>query len=103
MFSFKKCKVENCHTYALRDRDICFHHSLDKEAVIDNLIDDLKRIAPDVDSEKKICRMMDFSRDKLYDYVPDPYYSGAEGFELVLDLLEEACDGLLAYCRKSLK
>ena len=43
MFSFKKCKVENCHTYALRDRDICFHHSLDKEAVIDNLIDDLKR------------------------------------------------------------
>ena len=69
----------------------------------DRNIDDLKRIAPDVDSEKKICRMMDFSRDKLYDYVPDPYYSGAEGFELVLDLLEEACDGLLAYCRKSLK
>lgn len=26
-----------------------------------------------------------------YDYVPDPYYSGAEGFELVLDMLAIAC------------
>ncbi|MDO9321412.1 MAG: low molecular weight protein-tyrosine-phosphatase [Pseudomonas sp.] len=30
------------------------------------------------------------------DEVPDPYYSGEEGFELVLDLLERACDGLVA-------
>ena len=30
-----------------------------------------------------------------YDYVPDPYYEGAEGFELVLDLLEDACTNLL--------
>ncbi len=30
-----------------------------------------------------------------YDYVPDPYYEGAEGFELVLDLLEDACSNLL--------
>lgn len=30
-----------------------------------------------------------------YDYVPDPYYEGAEGFELALDLLEDACDHLL--------
>lgn len=30
------------------------------------------------------------------DEVPDPYYSGEEGFELVLDLLEQACDGLVA-------
>ncbi|QEY32140.1 low molecular weight phosphotyrosine protein phosphatase [Synechococcus sp. RSCCF101] len=27
--------------------------------------------------------------------VPDPYYGGDQGFELVLDLLEEACEGLL--------
>jgi protein-tyrosine phosphatase len=24
-----------------------------------------------------------------------PYYGGADGFEKVLDLLEDACDGLL--------
>ena len=27
--------------------------------------------------------------------VPDPYYGGDEGFEHVLDLLEDACSGLL--------
>ena len=30
-----------------------------------------------------------------YDHIPDPYYEGAEGFELVLDLLENACANLL--------
>ena len=29
-----------------------------------------------------------------YDYIPDPYYEGAEGFELVLDLLQDACANL---------
>jgi len=33
------------------------------------------------------------------DYVPDPYYGGAEGFEYVLDLLEDACAGLLEELR----
>lgn len=28
--------------------------------------------------------------------VPDPYYGGPDGFEQVLDLLEDACEGLLA-------
>jgi protein-tyrosine phosphatase len=28
--------------------------------------------------------------------VPDPYYGGADGFEQVLDLLEDACAGFLA-------
>lgn len=27
--------------------------------------------------------------------VPDPYYEGAEGFDLVIELLEDACEGLL--------
>jgi protein-tyrosine phosphatase len=27
--------------------------------------------------------------------VPDPYYGGRQGFETVLDLLEDACEGLL--------
>uniref|UniRef100_A0A7S2XZB6 Phosphotyrosine protein phosphatase I domain-containing protein n=1 Tax=Fibrocapsa japonica TaxID=94617 RepID=A0A7S2XZB6_9STRA len=27
--------------------------------------------------------------------VPDPYYGGAQGFETVLDILEDACTGLL--------
>lgn len=33
--------------------------------------------------------------------VPDPYYGGPEAFEYVLDLLEDACNGLLVYLRKT--
>ena len=68
----------------------------------DQNITDLKRMAPDLESVAKIHQMTEFSRNKLYDHVPDPYYSGAEGFELVLDLLEDACAGLLEYCKDHL-
>lgn len=34
--------------------------------------------------------------------VPDPYYGGPDGFELVLDLLEDACDNLLEEVKKDL-
>lgn len=33
--------------------------------------------------------------------VPDPYYGGPEGFEQVLDLIEQACRGLLAEVRSA--
>ncbi|KAL4458020.1 hypothetical protein ABPG75_012885 [Micractinium tetrahymenae] len=35
-----------------------------------------------------------------YRKVPDPYYGGQRGFELVLDLLDDACQGLLAAIRQ---
>jgi len=34
--------------------------------------------------------------------VPDPYYKGADGFEEVLDLVEDACDGLLEHIKARL-
>ncbi len=34
--------------------------------------------------------------------VPDPYYGGEDGFETVLDLIEQACEGLLAEVRRRL-
>ena len=57
----------------------------------------LHRLAPSRAAAEKICRMTDFCRrhpDRTY--VPDPYYEGREGFELVLDMLEDGCEGLLA-------
>lgn len=61
----------------------------------DNNIHNLKSIAPTVDAEKKIVAMADFfSMPRCTDYVPDPYYEGADGFELVLDLLDDACNNL---------
>lgn len=56
---------------------------------------DILELAPDVEAQKKVHRMVDFLQHLTHDHIPDPYYSGAEGFELVLDLLEDACDGLL--------
>lgn len=43
----------------------------------------------------KIYKMTQFSRKIKAPEVPDPYYKGAEGFEYVLDILEDACGGLL--------
>ena len=58
--------------------------------------DRLREIAPTVDDEKKVVRMIDFVKGfPQCDCVPDPYYDGAEGFELVLDLLEDGCVNLL--------
>lgn len=56
---------------------------------------DLKRMAPSLEAARKIVPMAALVDDSLnYDYVPDPYYEGAEGFELVLDLLENGCRNL---------
>jgi len=54
-------------------------------------------LASDYDKKysHKIVMMTDFAGDGKYKEVPDPYYSGPEGFELVLDILEDACMGLL--------
>lgn len=72
----------------------------------------LRRLAPTVEAEAKLVPMAAFIpggefapevtpqqrlTDPLvgYDYVPDPYYEGADGFELVLDLLQAGCANLL--------
>lgn len=62
----------------------------------DNLRD-LKEMAPKKEHWKKILLMTDFSSNNHYDGVPDPYYSGPEGFELVLDLLQDTTQGFLSY------
>ncbi len=56
---------------------------------------ELRRMAPDRRYLKKLHLMTDFSRHLYYNGVPDPYYGGDEGFDLVLDLLEDAGEGLL--------
>jgi protein-tyrosine phosphatase len=55
----------------------------------------LKNLARNEKDIKKIHKMTDFSKEWSYTEVPDPYFGGYEGFELVLDLLEDSCEGLL--------
>lgn len=65
----------------------------------DSNIGALKDLAPSPEEERKIRRMCDFCMEKTADHVPDPYYGGASGFENVLDILEDACRGLLEQLR----
>ena len=39
--------------------------------------------------------MLSYARSTEISDVPDPYYGGEQGFENVLDLLEDACSGLI--------
>ena len=42
--------------------------------------------------------MVDFCKSNQVKEIPDPYYGGSQGFENVLDLLEEACEELFKFC-----
>lgn len=55
----------------------------------------LKSITRNSSHLAKIYKMTDFAPECNYSEIPDPYYGGNEGFELVLDLLENACKGLM--------
>lgn len=56
---------------------------------------DLKALASNKQHVNKLSRMTDYCTQFSMNEVPDPYYGGDAGFELVLDLLEDACDGLI--------
>lgn len=43
----------------------------------------------------KIRLLTNFCQNKTADHVPDPYYGGEKGFDQVVDLVEDACAGLL--------
>ena len=63
----------------------------------DNLAELRRRAQPKYRERFKL--MMDYAPDATRSDVPDPYYGGPQGFEEVLDLLEEAADGLLQTVR----
>jgi protein-tyrosine phosphatase len=56
---------------------------------------DLLALAPDDEARAKVRMFLAGDRD-----VPDPYYGGADGFEHVLDLVEEASALLLRELRQ---
>ena len=56
---------------------------------------DLMRYAKKPEHQAKIHLMTHFSSAYLEQEVPDPYYRGQNAFELVLDMLEDSCRGLM--------
>ena len=51
----------------------------------------------------KIFRLSEFAVNIKFDEVPDPYYGGDKGFEIVLDIIEDACKGLMEKIKNDIK
>lgn len=64
-------------------------------------LDDLLSICPQ-QHQGKVQLFLDFASDLKQRDVPDPYYGGSQGFERVLDLVEEGARGLLEDIQKRL-
>lgn len=60
----------------------------------------MQRIAPAV-YRSKLALFMSFARNAEFDEVPDPYYGGPTGFDLVLNMCESAVQGLFDRLRES--
>ena len=59
----------------------------------------LQRINPP-DSDSQVGLFLEYARHHSEREVPDPYYGGADGFERVLDMVEDAAQGLLEEIRQ---
>lgn len=64
---------------------------------------DLYRYARTPEHKAKIQLMTAFSHFYHGQEIPDPYYQGGSAFELVLDMLEDSCQGLLEELDKGRK
>lgn len=58
---------------------------------------DILYLDPQGNYRDKVRLMCDFALHHREREVPDPYYGGSEGFNKVIDLLLDACEGLLQY------
>ncbi len=87
-----------------RSRQICEDDFLIFDRIIvmdDNNYRDVCRLAPSPEAQRKIERFVSLcSNHPNAHYVPDPYYEGREGFEKVLDLLEDGCRTLICACEE---
>ena len=59
----------------------------------------LQRIVPP-GSDSQLGLFLEYARHHAEREVPDPYYGGADGFERVLDMVEDAANGLLQHVRQ---
>lgn len=64
-------------------------------------LDNLRRMAMP-EHQDKIRLFMDYARSFEDDEVPDPYYGLGHGFDLVLDMVEDASQGLVEEIRRKL-
>lgn len=60
------------------------------------------KVDPSGEYHHKVFPMVKFCTQHDVSAVPDPYFGGADGFELVLDIIEDGCHGLLKQIKSEL-
>ena len=73
-------------------------YEFDHILVMDNdNLDAVKSLTKDHNNafNSKIKLILSYSKNSKLDEVPDPYYGGQNGFDKVIDLLDDAMDGLI--------
>lgn len=86
------------YTFTHRSRKVCSDDFENFDLILamdDENYERLSRLAPTIEGVERVERMIDYIPNSRYTYVPDPYYEGHEGVELVLDMLEKGCSNLL--------
>lgn len=63
---------------------------------------DLQSLDSRAEHREKVRLFCEFCREHEAREVPDPYYGGPEGFDKVLDLLEDGCAGLAEHVKERL-
>ena len=95
----RRAALERGYNLTHRSRTVCEDDFYDFDMIIvmdDNNYERVSRLSPERKYLDKLYRMAEFMTDYPdYTYVPDPYYEGAEGFYLVLNMLENGCKVLL--------
>lgn len=90
------------YTLTSRARQVCAEDFDDFDLIL--VMDeqnrrDLRAFARSAADMQKVRLFCEFVTDRPETDVPDPYYGGEDGFETVLDLVENGCEGILRSLR----
>jgi len=64
-------------------------------------LSEIRHFCGDPELMNKVKFFCEFAKDRPEKQVPDPYYGGDQGFEQVLDIVENGCGHLLEHVRQS--
>lgn len=91
--------ADHGYDFSSRSRQFCTEDfdRFENIVVMDNEnYHDIMSMARNDHDRQKVSRMTDYTTYHPHHHsVPDPYYGGDKGFELVIELLEDGCTGLL--------
>ncbi len=65
-----------------------------------SILNELYNLAETPEHKAKVHLISEFSGSYYREEIPDPFFEGKEGFDRVLDMLEDSCQGLFSHIIK---